>query len=268
MAVRGKRLQHVTRTVNAMKRPIQDSTASSSRPKYSQGRRRSLQGLGLGLFLASLILGGWAGNPLTWAQEADPEAEVFVPGGNIDPASQIRVRNELVTICGDYRCEGYRFPVRVLISPDDTLETLLERLDTGMLREVDRVFQSRPDLNRVIIDGYVFSGTPTFVSREVLLQTLFVPRHRWEVGRFGLEQDAIFYAELLGQVTPLLTPPQSPESEPEETLPPLPDLPPVTPETPAPEETPIIEETPTPEETTEAPPPPEGDIIERQPIQP
>ncbi|MEN9221580.1 MAG: hypothetical protein Q6M04_04005 [Thermostichus sp. BF3_bins_97] len=221
--------------------------------------------MGFGLFFGSLMLGWWAFKPLTWAQEAEPEAEVFVPGGNIDPLSQIRVRNELVTICGDYRCEGYRFPVRVLISPDDTLESLLERLDTGMLREVDRVFQTRPDLNRVIVDGYVFLGTPTFVSREVLLQTMFVPRHRWEVGRFGLEQDAVFYAELLGQVTPLLTPPPPPEPAPEETLPPLPDLPPVAP---APEETPLIEETPTPEETTEAPPPPEGDVIERQPIQP
>ncbi|MEN9225170.1 MAG: hypothetical protein Q6L60_01675 [Thermostichus sp. HHBFW_bins_43] len=219
------------------------------------------------------MLGWWAFKPLTWAQEAelDLETETFVPGGNIDPASQIRVRNELVTICGDYRCEGYRFTVRVLIGPEDTLESLLERLDTGMLREVDRVFQTRPDLNRVIVDGYVFSGTPAFASREVLLQTMFVPRHRWEVGRFGLEQDAVFYSELLGQVTPLLTPPPPPEAEPEETLPPLPDLPPETPEpfeTPVPEETPLIEETPIPEETPEAPPPPEGDVIERQPIQP
>lgn len=253
-----------------MKRPIQDANPSSTNPKCSRRRRLSLPGLGLGLFLGSLML-GWAFNPLASAQEAEPEAEAFVPGANIDPLSQIRVRNELVTICGDYRCEGYRFPVRVLISPDDTLETLLERLDTEMLREVDRVFQTRSDLNRVIVDGYVFLGTPTFVSREVLLQTMFVPRHRWEVGRFGLEQDAVFYAELLGQVTPLLTPPPPPESEPEETLPPLPVLPPVAPEpleTPAPEETPLIEETPIPEETPEAPPPPEGDIIERQPIQP
>lgn len=121
---------------------------------------------------------------------------------DLDPAVQIRVRNELVKLCGDYRCEGYRFPVRVLVRPEDTLETLLERLDTEMLREVDRVFQTRPDLNRVIVDGYVFVGTPSFASREVLLQTLFVPRHRWAVGRFGLEQDGIFYAELLEQVTP------------------------------------------------------------------
>ncbi len=252
-----------------MNSPIQDPIVPLSSAKGSLGWRLPLKGLGFGLFFASLMWGGWAGKPLTWAQEAQPETEVFVPGGNIDPGAQIRVRNELVTICGDYRCEGYRFSVRVLIRPEDTLETLLGQLDTEMLREVDRVFQTRPDLNRVIIDGYVFLGTPTFVSREVLLQTMFVPRHRWEVGRFGLEQDAVFYSELLGQVTPLLTPPPPLEPQPEEVLPPLPNLPPVAPvETPQPQETPFIEETPTPEETPEAPPPPQGDVIERQPIQP
>ncbi len=210
-------------------------------------------------------MAGWAGQLSSWAQEVDPPTETFVPGGNIDPLSQLRVRNELVTICGDYRCEDYRFAVRVLIGPDDTLETLLQRLDAEMLREVDRVFQTRPDLNRVIIDGYVFLGTPTFVNREVLLQTLFVPRHRWVVGRFGLEQDAVFYAELLDQITPLLAPPPPPATEAGEPLPPLPELPPVE-ETPTPAETPLIEETPTPEETPAEPP--GGDVIQRQPIQP
>ncbi|MFS8860550.1 hypothetical protein [Synechococcus sp. B60.1] len=154
--------------------------------------------------------------------------------------------------------------MRVLVRPEDTLETLLERLDTEMLREVDRVFQTRPDLNRVIVDGYVFVGTPSFASREVLLQTLLVPRHRWAVGRFGLEQDGIFYAKLLEQVTPFLTRPQTPTPPPgavlEEPGPPLPP-------TPAPGETPTPPPQATPEAspTPEAPPPP-GDVIERQPI--
>ncbi len=222
-----------------------------------------LQGLGLGLLFGSLLAGGWGGQPLIWAQEGEqqPEAEVSVPGREVDPAVSIRVGNELVKLCGESRCEGYRFPVRVALRPEDTLETLLGRLDAEMLREVDRVFQTRPDLNRVIVDGYVFVGTPTFVSREVLVQTLFVPRHRWQVGRFGPEQDGIFYAELLEQLQPFLTRPQTPTPAPaEEIVPPLPS-------TPAPTETPSPEPTPTPEATPEAPPPP-GDVIERQPIQP
>ncbi len=233
----------------------------SQRPERgSLGWSLSLQGVGLALLFGSLLLRAWSSQPLTWAQEAEqqPKPEVSLPVRDIDPAAQIRVRNELVKLCGDYRCEGYRFPVRVLLRPEDTLETLLERLDAEMLREVDRVFQTRPDLNRVIVDGYVFVGTPSFASREVLLQTLFVPRHRWAVGRFGLEQDGIFYAELLEQVTPFLTRPQTPTPPPgavlEEPGPPLPP-------TPAPVETP----TPTPQATPEAPPPP-GDVIERQPI--
>lgn len=235
----------------------------SQRPKRgSLGWSLPLGGWGLTLLFGSLLLRAWSSQPLTWAQEAEqqPEPEVFLPVRDIDPAAQIRVRNELVKLCGDYRCEGYRFQVRVLVRPEDTLETLLERLDAEMLREVDRVFQTRPDLNRVIVDGYVFVGTPSFASREVLLQTLFVPRHRWAVGRFGPEQDGIFYAELLEQVRPFLTRPQTPTPPPgavfEEPVPPLPP-------TPAPTETP----TPTPQATPEAPPPP-GGVIERQPIQP
>ncbi|MFS8782375.1 hypothetical protein, partial [Synechococcus sp. R6-7] len=193
-----------------MNSPIQDCEPPVS-PRSEQGSlgwSLPLKGLGFGLFFGSLVWAGWASQLQLWAQpvEQQPQEEVLVPGRNLDPGAQIRVRNELVKICGDYRCEGYRFSVRVPISPEDTLETLLGRLDTEMLREVDRVFQTRPDLNRVIVDGYVFSGTPAFVSREVLLQTMFVPRHRWEVGRFGPEQDAIFYAELLRQVTPFLAP--------------------------------------------------------------
>lgn len=235
----------------------------SQRPKRgSLGWSLPLGGWGLALLFGSLLLRAWSSQPLTWAQEAEqqPEPEVFLPARDIDPAVQIRVRNELVKLCGEYRCESYRFPVRVLVRPEDTLGTLLERLDAEMLREVDRVFQTRPDLNRVIVDGYVFVGTPSFASREVLLQTLFVPRHRWAVGRFGPEQDGIFYAELLEQVRPFLTRPQTPTPPPEAVLEePVPPLPP----TPAPTETP----TPTPQATPEAPPPP-GGVIERQPIQP
>jgi len=235
----------------------------SQRPKRgSLGWSLPLGGWGLALLFGSLLLRAWSSQPLTWAQEAEqqPEPEVSLPARDIDPAVQIRVRNELVKLCGEYRCESYRFPVRVLVRPEDTLGTLLERLDAEMLREVDRVFQTRPDLNRVIVDGYVFVGTPSFASREVLLQTLFVPRHRWAVGRFGPEQDGIFYAELLEQVTPFLTQPPTPTPPPEAVLEePVPPLPP----TPAPIETP----TPTPQATPEAPPPP-GGVIERQPIQP
>ena len=245
--------------------PNRDCFSQRSR-QGNLGRSFPLQGLGLGLLCGSLLLGAGGGRFLTWAQEAEqqPEPEVPLPVRDLDPAVQIRVRNELVKLCGDYRCEGYRFPVRVLVRPEDTLETLLERLDTEMLREVDRVFQTRPDLNRVIVDGYVFVGTPSFASREILLQTLLVPRHRWAVGRFGLEQDGIFYAELLEQVTPFLTQPQTPTPPPgavlEEPGPPLPP-------TPAPGETPTPPPQATPEAspTPEAPPPP-GDVIERQPI--
>ncbi len=250
-----------------MNSPIQDRDFPFS-PRSKQGSlgwSLPLKGWGFGLFFGSLVWAGWASQLQLWAQpvEQQPQEEVLVPGRNLDPGAQIRVRNELVKICGDYRCEDYRFSVRVPIRPEDTLETLLGRLDTEMLREVDRVFQTRPDLNRVIVDGYVFSGTPAFVSREVLLQTMFVPRHRWEVGRFGPEQDAIFYAELLGQVTPFLapspTPTPTPGPVPGEAVPPLP---------PPPGETPPIEATPTPQETPAAPPPPQGDVIQRQPIQP
>ncbi len=233
-------------------------------PALSPRAQQGSLGWSLGLFFGSLVWAGWTSQAPIWAQpvEQQPQEEVFVLERTIDPGAQIRVRNELVKICGDYRCEGYRFSVRVPIGPEDTLETLLGRLDTEMLREVDRVFQTRPDLNRVIVDGYVFSGTPAFVSREVLLQTMFVPRHRWQVGRLGPEQDGIFYAELLPQVTPFLTPSPTPTPTPGpvpgEAVPPLP---------PAPVETPPIEATPTPEETPAAPPPP-GDVIERQPIQP
>jgi hypothetical protein len=251
----------------------------SQRPERgSPGWSLPLGGWELALLCGSLLLGAWGGHLLTWAQEAEqqPEPEVSLPVRDIDPAVQIRVRNELVKLCGENRCESYRFPVRVLVRPEDTLGTLLERLDAEMLREVDRVFQTRPDLNRVIVDGYVFVGTPSFASREVLLQTLFVPRHRWAVGRFGPEQDGIFYAELLEQVTPFLTQPPTPtpppEAVPEEPVPPLPptpapiETPTPTPETPTPAP-PMETPTPTPQATPEAPPPP-GGVIERQPIQP
>jgi hypothetical protein len=196
-----------------MNSPIQDRDFPFS-PRSKQGSlgwSLPLKGWGFGLFFGSLVWAGWASQLQLWAQpvEQQPQEEVLVPGRNLDPGAQIRVRNELVKICGDYRCEGYRFSVRVPISPEDTLETLLGRLDTEMLREVDRVFQTRPDLNRVIVDGYVLLGTPAFVSREVLLQQCLCPV-TVGVGRFAPEQDGIFYCRAVGQVTPFLTPSQPP----------------------------------------------------------
>ncbi|MFS8808319.1 hypothetical protein NW837_12780, partial [Synechococcus sp. R6-10] len=83
-----------------MNSPIQDCEPPVS-PRSKQGSlgwSLPLKGWGFGLFFGSLVWAGWASQLQLWAQpvEQQPQEEVLVPGRNLDPGAQIRVRNELV----------------------------------------------------------------------------------------------------------------------------------------------------------------------------
>ncbi len=137
---------------------------------------------------------GWQAS--AWAQEVSlPPLET---GVSIDLSTQQQVSDSLVILCEGLRCEGYRRDVRVPIRQGDTLEVLQTRLVDAMRAEVDRVFTaSTPVPERVVITGYAFAGSPALVTREVPLFLMFVPRHRWLVGRYGVEQDGIYYNSLV-----------------------------------------------------------------------
>ncbi len=130
----------------------------------------------------------------------------------IPPAVQDRVNEELVVICGEQRCVDYRREVRVPILTGDSIEDVQQRLSEAVLKEIDQSFQSQPLIERVIVDGYVYRGTTTFATLEVPLLTVFVPRHRWLVGRYGIENDGILYSMIQPQVEALLTPPVEDEN--------------------------------------------------------
>ncbi len=186
--------------------------------------------------LAGVVLVSWSSVGITSAQ-----------------AQSRRVSRELVEVCGDYRCEDYHFAVRVPIQPDDTIMEVQERLDEAMFREVDRIFRARPDVLRVILEGRIYDGTDRFVSREVLVRTLFVPRHRWVVGRYNVEDDSVYFEELLPQIQALLepvtielTPPDAEAPTAPGAAPALPPLPPLPSEAPGAD--------------PDAPPPPEGTV--------
>jgi len=183
----------------------------------------------LGILLSCLS----AGLAPALAQPADPAAteeteETFDIGLAFSPAIQSRVNRELVSICGGFRCEDYRRVVRVAIQPEDSLEQLTERLKVAMLAEVERTFSAANSPERVVVEGYVFRGSNIFTTVEVPLFVMFVPRHRWVVERFSIEDDAILYPELIRQVESALgnlVPPSS-AAVPSETLPILPPPPP------------------------------------------
>ena len=135
---------------------------------------------------------GWQTS--AWAQALPP----LETGVSIDLSTQQQVSDSVVILCEGLRCEGYRRDVRVPIRSGDTLEVLQSRLVNAMRAEVDRVFTaSTPAPERVVITGYVFAGSPALVTREVPLFLMFVPRHRWLVGRYGVEQDGIYYNSLV-----------------------------------------------------------------------
>jgi len=149
---------------------------------------------------------------LGWQTSAGAQPVSLPPletGVSVDLATQDQVSDSLVILCEGYRCEGYRRDVRIPIRQGDTLDSLQSRLVDAMRAEVDRVFTaSSPVPERVIVTGYVFNGGPAFVDREVPLFTMFVPRHRWVVGRYGIQQDGIYYDSLIvSQVEDLLSPP-------------------------------------------------------------
>lgn len=148
-------------------------------------------------WMAGMVLLGSLGlQTSAWAQDLSlPPLET---GVSIDLSTQQQVSDSLVILCEGFRCEGFRRDVRVQVRSGDTLESLQDRLVNAMRAEVDRVFSaSGPSPERVIIHGYVFIGTSSFIDREVPLLTMFVPRHRWLVGRYGVEQDGIYYGELV-----------------------------------------------------------------------
>ncbi len=157
------------------------------------------------------------------AQDSEETIETLEVGLAFSPVVQSRVNRELVSLCGGYRCEDYRRVVRVAIQPGDSLEQLIDRLTGAMLSEVERTFAVANSPERVIVEGYVFRGTDAFATVEVPLLVMFVPRHRWVVERFSIEDDSIFYPELIRQVETALgnvAPAQIPV--PSEALPPLP----------------------------------------------
>lgn len=97
-----------------------------------------------------------------------------------------------------------------------------------MLAEVERTFAAANSPERVVVEGYVFRGSDIFTTVEVPLLVMFVPRHRWVVERFSIEDDAILYPELIRQVESALgnLVPPSAAAVPSEALPPLPPPPP------------------------------------------
>lgn len=148
---------------------------------------------------------------LGWQTSAGAQPVSLPPletGVSVDLARQDQVSDALVILCEGYRCEGYRRDVRIPIRQGDTLDSLQNRLVDAMRAEVNRVFTATtPVPERVIVTGYVFNGGSAFVDREVPLFTMFVPRHRWLVGRYGIEQDGIYYDSLVAsQLDELLTP--------------------------------------------------------------
>ncbi|NJK63858.1 MAG: hypothetical protein HC921_15280 [Synechococcaceae cyanobacterium SM2_3_1] len=175
---------------------------------------RKVFGLSL---LTGLCNWGWP------AQAQDPSLPLPPPSAEqpliIPSAVQDRVNEELVVICGEQRCVDYQREVRVPILSGDSIEDVQQRLSQAVLSEVDRAFQSQPLIERVIVDGYVYRGTNTFATLEVPLLTVFVPRHRWLVGRYGIENDGILYSVIQPQVEALLTPPVGDENG--DTAPPL-----------------------------------------------
>ncbi len=199
----------------------------------SQPLRLGGRGLLLCWGILSTLLAAVAAPTLAQeAQEQDSEeiVETLEVGLAFSPVVQSRVNRELVSLCGGFRCEDYRRVVRVAIQPGDSLEQLIDRLTGSMLSEVERTFAAANSPERVIIEGYVFRGTDAFVTVEVPLLVMFVPRHRWVVERFGIEDDSIFYPELIRQVETALgnvAPSQIPV--PSEALPPLPPPPPPAP---------------------------------------
>ncbi|MDX2271502.1 MAG: hypothetical protein NW237_06065 [Cyanobacteriota bacterium] len=221
------------------------------------------------------LLGGilvLSGGTMGLASAQEVPVELTGPLFGVEPAVEDRVNEELVSICGDYRCDDYRFQVRVPIQVGDTFEDLEARLTSAMLAQVDQAFQGDPGLERVVIDGRVYRGSETFVALEVPLLILVVPRHRWVVDRYGIEQDSFVSEELLPQVQALLVQPTpDPEEVPNGSESPLPELPPLPdPVSPSSEVPPSPQpaDSPPPEAPPAEEPPPQGDTVERQPIQP
>ncbi len=177
------------------------------------------------------------------AQAQDDEEVAVIPveisaesalGVTVRTSVQRRVNYELIAVCGDYRCEGFRRSVRTIVTPTDTLDSAGVRLAQAMLQKVDEAFQTQPSPERVIVDGYLYQG-PNIATTEFPPITLFVPRHRWVVGRYGIEQDSILYTQLLSEIQDTLSPFLPADAAPSGSgsLPPLPPLPNVNAPSPA-----------------------------------
>jgi hypothetical protein len=172
-------------------------------------RKQQINWLFNWLFIVPSLLSFGLVSPTATAQSLEAPLEA---GISIEDAVQERVNEERVVICEGYRCEGWVRPIRILIEPGDTLLSLQERLADEMLVEVDRAFSANPNLQRVIVEGYVYKGTEAFVTVELPLLTLFVGRHNWVTNRFSLAENAIAYPELLSSVQVLLDPSAVPAS--------------------------------------------------------
>lgn len=164
-------------------------------------------------------------SPTAIAQSLEAPLEA---GISVEDAVQERVNEELVVICEGYRCDGWVRPVRIAIEPGDTTLSLQERLADEMLVQVDQAFGEDPNLQRVIVEGYVYKGTEAFVTVEVPLLTLFVGRHNWITNRFSLAENAIVYPELLPSVQALLDPTSVVTPSTSSSSPALPALPPAS----------------------------------------
>lgn len=191
--------------------------------------------LALGILTLAVSLG--YGEPVM-AQEGEVEEEVLEEGVTSEiifgppQAVQRRVTREVVSLCGSYRCQDYQRVVRIPVQAEDTIEGLADRLGAAMLAEVERTFGGANPPERVLVEGYLFQGSQSFRTVETPIFLLFVPRHRWVVGRFGIEQDSILFPELINRIEAALgfgveagdtAVPGSPQAP---DLPPLPPLPP------------------------------------------
>jgi len=186
------------------------------------------------LALVIVLTGASVGNGLLSAQPLpDLPGDTTVPTpppGTLSLPEEIinqRVTSELLQLCGGPRCPQSTVVVRVPLE-DETYAQALSKLEGEVLRQVQRSFQQDPNLQRLIVDGYIFRGPGNFVDTEFPVLTLFVSRHLWRQGTFSVAENGLRYPEGLRQLAaiaapevtpaPVVTPAEAPASE----LPPVP----------------------------------------------
>ncbi|GAB4214537.1 MAG: hypothetical protein OHK0012_12790 [Synechococcales cyanobacterium] len=200
--------------------------------------------LGLVAGVVTISGGGIMGSvaqPLPPLPVATPSPEATVEPGNLTMPQEIvnqRVTSELLQLCGGPRCPQATVVVRLPLELTDTYAQAITKLERQVLSEVQTSFQRDPNLQRVIVDGYIYRGPGNFVDTEFPVMTLFVSRYLWRTGNYSIDQNSLRYPEGLRQLAAIAAPEATPEPTPPppsaDTLPPVP-APATVPEAPPPD---------------------------------